>query len=72
MSVWLEITPAALTLSASTPLAHIIVLVRQGMLETDETAQVRFFLRIFLLSFQVTAKHYCHRRAKSSEVWRNA
>ena len=41
MSVWLKITPAALTLSASTPMVHIIALVRQGILETDETAQVR-------------------------------
>ena len=48
MNVWLEITPAALTLSASTTMVHIIALVRQGMLETDETAQVGFLLHMLL------------------------
>ena len=48
MSVSLEITPVALTQIASTPMVHIIALVRQGMLETEETAQVRFLLHMIL------------------------
>ena len=62
----MEITPAALTLSASTPMVHIIALAKQGLLETDETAQVRFLLHILLLSFKVTANKYLHC------IWRNA
>ena len=43
MSVQQENTTAAMSPCATTLLVHIIALVRQDMLETDETAQVRIY-----------------------------
>ena len=48
MSVQREKTNAAISPGATTPLVHITVLVRNDMLETDETAQARTYtIRMF-------------------------